>query len=110
MNNLRNNFWINNLIAIVSLISVSLLWKNNVLLFFVLFSIAVFMLYSSKSKQEIKTFIFCGLLGAAAESVAIHFGAWNYSNPDSYYIPAWLILLWGIASVFIARTYNNFKK
>jgi len=64
----------------------------------------------NNSRSEIKTFIFCSLFGAAAEIFAIMFGAWNYKNTNILHIPAWLALLWGIASIFMVRVYLFFNE
>jgi hypothetical protein len=34
------------------------------------------------------------------ESVAVYFGAWDYSKP-LYLIPIWLPFLWGITALFM---------
>jgi uncharacterized membrane protein YoaT (DUF817 family) len=97
------------LIAIVSLVSVAFLWKQNLILSLVLIFLATLMLVMNKSKKEIKTFIFCAFFGAIAEAFAIIFGAWTYGNPNIIGIPIWLFILWGIASIFIVRVYLFFK-
>ncbi|RMF92890.1 MAG: DUF2878 family protein [Candidatus Schekmanbacteria bacterium] len=97
------------LIAILSLVSVLLLWKHNFILTVVLIILAILMLLMNKSKQEVKTFVFCAFFGAMAEAFAIVFGAWTYRNPSFIGIPIWLTVLWGIASVFIVRVYLSFK-
>ncbi len=97
------------LIAISSLISVALLWKYNFILTIALIILAILMLLMNKSKQEIKTFIFCAFFGAMAEAFAITFGTWTYGNTSFIGIPIWLIVLWGIASVFMVRVYLFFK-
>ncbi len=97
------------LIAILSLISVALLWKYNLILTIVLIVFAVPMLWVNKSKREIKTFLLCAVLGAIAEAFAIIFGAWTYGNPSFIGIPVWLIVLWGIASIFVVRVYTMFQ-
>ena len=48
-------------------------------------------------------FLIAALLGAAAEIVAVKFGAWQYANSTYFGVPLWLPLLWGSATVFIAR-------
>lgn len=102
MNKKINNI-LTGLIAISSLISVALLWKYNFLLTAILIILAILMLLMNKSKQEIKTFVFCGVFGAMAETFTIIFGAWTYGNPNFIGIPVWLIILWGIAAVFTNR-------
>ena len=98
------------MIAVSALTSVVLLWKFNLVLTLILILLAVAMLIMNKSKQEIKTFLVCALLGAMAEVVAITFGAWTYGNPNFVGIPIWLPILWGIASVFIVRAYVFFGR
>jgi uncharacterized membrane protein YoaT (DUF817 family) len=97
------------LIAITSLISVALLWRYNTLLTITLIILAATMLLMNRSKQELKTFIFCAFFGAIAEVFAIIFGAWTYGNPSFISIPIWLTILWGIASIFVVRVYLFFK-
>lgn len=97
------------LIAIATLLSVALLWEYNLILFIVLTTLTALMLLIKKSKQEMITFALCAFFGAIAESVAVLFGAWNYGNPNLLNIPIWLIVLWGIASIFIVRTYLLFE-
>jgi len=97
------------IVAIASLVSVALLWKQNFILLIVLTILAALMLLMNKSKKEFKTFIFCAFFGAIAEAFAIIFGAWTYGNPNIIGIPIWLVILWGIASIFIVRVYLFFK-
>ncbi|MBW3020214.1 DUF2878 family protein [Candidatus Woesearchaeota archaeon] len=62
-----------------------------------------------KSKQEIKTFIFCSFFGALSEAFSIYFNVWTYNNPSFLEIPIWLFPLWGIASIFMVRIYLFFE-
>ena len=105
----RVNQIFTSLIATLSLVSVALLWRHNFILTIVLVILAALLLLTNKSKQEIKTFVFCAFFGAMAEAFAIFFGVWTYGNPDFIGIPLWLMVLWGIASVFIVRVYSFFK-
>lgn len=96
--------------AFASLITVSLLWKNNLLCFLVLTTIAVLMILIEKSKVEIIVFLLNGLAGAIAEITAVYFGVWSYSNPAIGGIPYWLPIIWGIATIHIIRAYKFFSK
>jgi uncharacterized membrane protein YoaT (DUF817 family) len=107
--NERTNQIFTVLIASASLVSVAFLWKYNLILTVVLVILATFMLLMNNSKQELKTFVFCAFFGAMAEAFAIIFGAWTYGNPNLIGVPIWLILLWGIASIFMVRVYLFFK-
>jgi len=106
----NKNFVITCIFATISLLSVALIWNHNSILFAILIFSAILMLLIEKSKNEVKTFIFCSISGAAAECVAISFGAWTYKNPNFFTIPIWLPLLWGISSIFIIRVYKYFSK
>lgn len=106
----KNNYIFTNILATISLMSVALLWCRNIILFAVLLIMAASLFFIERSKSEVKTFLFCAICGMTAEYIAISFGAWNYKNPDFFNIPIWLPLLWGIASVFIVRTYKNLSK
>ncbi len=101
--------FLTSLIAVSSLLSVSFLWRNNFILTLVLVFLGCIMLLMNKSKKELKTFIFCGFMGALAESYGIFSGVWVYNNPNLLNFPVWLIFLWGIASIFMVRVYLSFK-
>ncbi len=105
----QKNKILTSLIALMSLLSVALLWRENFVLTLVLILLGTFMLLMNKSVRELKTFIFCGIMGAMAESFGIFSGVWVYSNPNLLNFPVWLIFLWGIASVFMVRIYFFFK-
>jgi len=92
--------------AIVALLSVSLLWKESYILTVVLGITAMCMLLVNKSKHEIYLFFLSGMAGAFAEAIAISAGAWTYTLPTLIGVPIWLPVLWGIAAVFIVRTYK----
>ena len=97
------------LLTITSLLSVGLLWRQNLLLFLVLIVLAALLLVMNRSKKEIKTFFFCGFFGPMAEVFVITFGTWSYANPSMMGIPIWLFILWGIASIFMVRGCSFFK-
>ena len=59
-------------------------------------------------KHDIIFFISGGVLGPFAEIIAIHFGVWQYTNPDFLGIPMWLPLAWGFVSVMLLRIAETF--
>ncbi len=103
------NYIITGVIAVLSLLSVALLWKDDLLLTTTLLVLAAFLLLTNKSKEEIKIFIFCAFFGTLSEVIVVHLGAWTYGKPNILGIPFWLMVAWGIASVFIVRVYLLFK-
>lgn len=94
------------LVGVLTLLLVSLLWREEVLLFVLLILNAILMLYLVGFRKNLVIFLFCAVFGAIAEIIAIYFGAWHYSNPQILGIPIWLPVLWGIASLFM----NNLSK
>lgn len=97
------------ILGALSLFAVSLLWENVLLLTLVLLVVAGLMLYMRSGNQEIALFVFCGIAGAVSETMGIFFGAWTYALPTAFQIPLWLPVLWGIASVFVLRTYEQIE-
>lgn len=90
--------------GILSLVSVSLLWKSPALLAGVLVLLGALMLRMRNSKGDFLLYSVCAISGALAETAAIHTGAWAYASPSIFGIPYWLPLLWGIAALFIKGT------
>ena len=97
------------IIGVLSLLSVVYLWKYNTFLTTILMLLSTLMLLIKKSKKEVKIFLFGAFFGSIAEAIAVSSGAWYYKNPSFIGIPIWLILLWGIASVYIVRIYQYFS-
>jgi hypothetical protein len=48
-------------------------------------------------------FVFGAIIGLIAEVVAVHFGAWQYTNPSLLRVPIWLPIAWGFVVVLIKR-------
>jgi len=101
----NNSLLIDLIVGFLCLITVSLLWAYPIILLIVIILIAAIYLLLIKEKSEFYLFIICAVSGAAAEVIAIAFGAWTYALPNILGIPLWLIPLWGTAAVFIKRLY-----
>ncbi len=92
------------LLFVAGVMLISMMYKNNFLLTLVMVTgwlVASKFIYT---KRDSYMFLIAALLGATAEIVAVKFGAWQYANPTYFGVPIWLPLLWGSATVFIART------
>ena len=89
-------------IAVLSLLSVSILWKEPILLAGVLLSLSIVMILIGKDQIRLRLYLWvtCGFAGALAEYIAIQGGAWDYTDHVDT-IPIWLPLLWGIAAIFV---------
>ncbi len=80
----------------------SAFWRQPVVLTICLALLSAFQLYKWHSKSDLIFYFVPFVLGPLAESIAIYFGAWQYSKP-LYLIPIWLPVLWGIAALFMKK-------
>lgn len=105
MKHLSKAFLYSCILALFTVISVSLFWQSPVQLTLILFVISVVMLLISRDREDLLLYTAASFWGALSESLAVAFGAWTYPLPDILGIPIWLFLVWGIAGVFIKRIY-----
>lgn len=81
---------------------VSLLWHRPFVLLACYLVLSIFMLYQWHDRTDVVFYGAAFVLGPAAEAMAVHFGAWRYSEPH-YYLPVWLPFLWGIVALFLKK-------
>ena len=93
----------------VSLCFVCIFWKQNLLAFSLIMLASAAYLHMNRSKQELILYLVVFLIGPIAETIAIIFGAWYYSNPNIYLVPIRLFPIWGHAAVFVKRLYEDIK-
>ena len=89
-------------LAIMDLMAVSTFWQHHISATIAvgIISIILFSLWASWTHALL--FIVAAICGPLTESVAIHFGAWQYAYPfGTLPIPLWLPLLWGDAAILI---------
>ena len=101
------------ILSAIILLSVAFLWHVPLLLTLILLVESGIMILLYMDRSDIYLFVACGLCGAMAESIAVFFGAWDYSRIDIIGIPIWLPILWGVAGIFIKRVdikINQFLK
>ena len=91
------------LIYLLSVMTVSLLHNNNLLLTIALVSISIIMFLVWRDKRDVFCFIVGFIAGPLGEVIAISFGTWVYTNPTVFGIPLWLPVLWGLAMVSLNR-------
>lgn len=96
----------NGLFAVVTFVLTAFLWEYPLLLASILALSGAFVAFK---KRLIPFWIAHGVLGALAETIAIAFGAWQYTSPDIIGIPLWLPFLWGNASLYIIVSYKISK-
>jgi uncharacterized membrane protein YoaT (DUF817 family) len=93
----------------VSLTLIASIWDRPVILTVCYGVISSVVLYKWHTNRDISIFLVAFILGSIAESVAVYFGAWEYSKP-SYLIPLWLPLVWGIAGLLIKKISETLLK
>ena len=89
-------------IYVLCLALVSILWDRPIALSLCYMLVTVFMLSKWHARSDLVSYSVAFVAGPAAEAVAVHFRAWEYSKP-LYLIPVWLPLLWGIVGLFLKK-------
>jgi uncharacterized membrane protein YoaT (DUF817 family) len=93
----------------VSLILVASIWNRPVILTVCYGVISSVVLFKWHTNRDISIYLVAFILGSIAESVAVYFGAWEYSEPF-YLIPLWLPFVWGIAALLIKNISETLLK
>jgi hypothetical protein len=75
--------------------SVTLLWRNNLLLFIVALVECLVALALWHDRLDLSFFLIIAVLGSLAEAVFVHFGVWHYANPTFLGMPVWFPLAFG---------------
>ena len=83
--------------------SVTLLWRQNLLLFIVALVECVVALTLWHSRLEVSFFLVIAVLGSIAEAVFVRFGVWIYANPTLLGVPLWFPLAFGTTGLIGAR-------
>lgn len=87
--------------------SVSLLWRNNLLLCGVAALECVVALILWHDRLDLSFFLIISVLGTLAEIIFVRFGAWDYNNPSILGVPLWFPFAFGTTGLIggrLART------
>ena len=90
-------------IYIACILLASLLWRTPTLLGICYVIQGALMLSRWHTRADITYFLLALVLGPVGEAIAIHFGAWRYTEP-TLLVPIWLPLAWGISGLFLKKT------
>ena len=104
---MNKKFLISSVLAVATLISISLFWDDYVVAMSLLVVIGFFMILNERTVSAVFLYAAIFVLGLLVEVIAIHFGAWSYTIPQFIGISAWLLFAWGNAALFIQDT-NEF--
>lgn len=94
----------------VGIASISLFYKNNILLLFSLIIAWALGIKFWHKIHDIFFFVTGAIVGPIGEIVCIYFGVWQYANPTFLGIPIWLPFAWGLATMLIKRIAETFVK
>jgi hypothetical protein len=83
--------------------SVTLLWRNNLLLFIVALVECLVALALWHNRLDLSFFLIIAVLGSLAEAVFVHFGVWHYANPTFLAMPLWFPLAFGTTGLIGGR-------
>ena len=83
--------------------SVSLLWRNNLLLFTVALAESLAALRLWHERYDVSFFLIIAVLGSLAEAVFVHFGVWRYANPTLLGVPLWFPVAFGTSALIGKR-------
>jgi hypothetical protein len=83
--------------------SVSLLWRNNPLLFAVALAECLAALALWHDRLDLSFFLIIAVLGSLAEAVFVRFGVWYYANPTVLGMPVWFPLAFGTTGLIGGR-------
>ena len=90
-------------LLIITVASVSLFYRQNLLLFAIMAAGWAIALKLFHTKEDITLLLSGAVIGAVAEIVAVRTGAWSYANPTVLGVPLWLPLLWGGSILFTKK-------
>lgn len=96
-------------IYVLCILLTAFLWHKTTFLMicYIVISLIVFIKWHTRS--DIFFYFVTFFLGPLGESVAVYFGAWEYSKPF-YLIPIWLPFLWGITALFMKNISETILK
>ena len=95
------------LIFVGLIISISLFWENDLILFFVLgCSLLHFWYLKIYRTDDIIVAVILGFGFIIGEIIIVKSGAWNYSNTTYTCIPIWLYFAWCHTIMVACRTSN----
>jgi uncharacterized membrane protein YoaT (DUF817 family) len=79
--------------------SITLLWRNNVLLLAIVLVECLFALTRWHKRHDVSFFLILAVLGTLAEMAFTYSGVWQYANPTLLGIPLWFPLAFGTAGL-----------
>ena len=93
-------------IAVV-VVTVSLFWKQSLILTLLLITLAFIKQKISPTKGALIWFVTTGILGPTMESVIIWLGInpWTYTSPFLFNVPIWLFPLYGLTGMIFVTLY-----
>ena len=106
MNQNKKDILIGFAVLILEILLLYYLWKNNIVLTFLLILISVIVLVKFTSKKE-KIFYLFGLIFLQIfDLTLVPRGVWGYGNTSFLGIPIWLPFTYGLGTVMVVKIGN----
>ena len=99
----NKKFFINSTLAALTLALSYFFWQNPALLVVFLGITSILMVWNEGDRVAVYVFGIGFVLGPLAEALAIHAGAWTYTDPHLLGFSVWLPSLWGNTGLFFRR-------
>ena len=103
MNSELKKFLTTCLLAILTLLIPSFFGSNSFMSVALLSVVGILMLCVDWNLKHLIYYVAVFISGPLAESLAIHFGAWTYTQPIFIGVPIWLPFVWGNAGLYVLR-------
>jgi hypothetical protein len=84
-------------------VSVSLLWRNNLLLSLIMLVEGGVALRFWHDRYDLSFVLVIGGMGSLAEAAFVRSGAWHYANPSFLGVPLWFPIAFGTAGLIGGR-------
>jgi hypothetical protein len=110
MKKIHKEVFLEIVIFILGVISISFFWSNNLLCTSLLFLLWLFAIKFWHKKDDFVFFICGAIIGSIGEIIFVSFLTYQYSNPLFFGIPPWLPLGWGVFVVLIKRISETITK
>jgi hypothetical protein len=83
--------------------SVTLLWRNNLLLLIVVLLECLIALRRWHDRMDVSFLLIIAIFGSLAELVFVRFGIWRYTNPSLAGMPLWFPVAFGTTGLIGQR-------
>lgn len=103
MNKNKKNILTGFAVLILEIFLLYYLWKNNIVLTFLIILISVVVLVKFTSKEEKIFYLFGFVFLQIFDLALVPRGVWSYGNSSWFGIPIWLPFTYGLGTVMVVK-------